>query len=140
MELGYKYEVVVAGILHDLVEDTKCNLNDIEKKFGREVAGLVKANTHEDLNEEYKSRWQKSVEGLIEAGLEAMMIKVVDSWNNLSYYKQIADKSKLKEVIWKHRFLVRSFKPYLADNDFFKKYQEMVEKIKKNGVNLRWSS
>jgi (p)ppGpp synthase/HD superfamily hydrolase len=129
MELKASYEAVVAGALHDLVEDTNCTLEDIEKRFGSKVAELIEANTHQDLNEELKVRWQKSADKLIKAGQEAMMIKLVDSWNNLPYYKQIVDKQKLKEVAWKHRFLVKTFKPYLKNNQLFKNYQKMVEEI-----------
>ena len=33
--------VVAAGLLHDTVEDTRVELEDIEKEFGAEVASLV---------------------------------------------------------------------------------------------------
>jgi guanosine-3',5'-bis(diphosphate) 3'-pyrophosphohydrolase len=40
-ELGAPIPVVVAGLLHDTVEDTAIPLPQIEKEFGREVARLV---------------------------------------------------------------------------------------------------
>ena len=36
--LGMDSESVMAGLLHDVVEDTDCALDEIAKKFGREVA------------------------------------------------------------------------------------------------------
>ena len=34
-------EAITAAILHDVVEDTEASLDQIEEKFGAEVAGLV---------------------------------------------------------------------------------------------------
>jgi (p)ppGpp synthase/HD superfamily hydrolase len=44
-EGGYPDEVVAAGVLHDVVEDTDAELSDLEACFGSRVAELVKAVT-----------------------------------------------------------------------------------------------
>jgi (p)ppGpp synthase/HD superfamily hydrolase len=44
-EGGYPDEVVAAGVLHDVVEDTDAELSDLEARFGSRVAELVKAVT-----------------------------------------------------------------------------------------------
>lgn len=41
MQYGYSQEVVIAGLLHDVVEDTDYTADDIEKHFGRAVRDLV---------------------------------------------------------------------------------------------------
>src|SRR3989339_1117782 len=38
-------ETVIAGLLHDIPEDTEFTLLDIEKNFGKEVADLVEGIT-----------------------------------------------------------------------------------------------
>jgi GTP pyrophosphokinase len=40
--------VIAAGLLHDIVEDTKIKVEDLEHDFGEEIAGLVKAVTKLD--------------------------------------------------------------------------------------------
>src|SRR6185369_3846628 len=40
-EIGMDEKTIVAGVLHDVPEDTECTHEDIEKKFGKEVAYLV---------------------------------------------------------------------------------------------------
>jgi GTP pyrophosphokinase len=40
-ELGLDLETLVAGLLHDVVEDTEVTLEDITREFGQEVAQLV---------------------------------------------------------------------------------------------------
>src|SRR3989338_8551358 len=38
-------ETIIAGLLHDIPEDTEYTLSDIEKNFGSEIAGLVEGIT-----------------------------------------------------------------------------------------------
>jgi (p)ppGpp synthase/HD superfamily hydrolase len=42
-EAGYSDEVVAAGVLHDVIENTPAELDDLEQRFGAEVARLVAA-------------------------------------------------------------------------------------------------
>ena len=36
--IGMDDHTIVAGILHDVVEDTSCTLDDIKKEFGEDIA------------------------------------------------------------------------------------------------------
>jgi (p)ppGpp synthase/HD superfamily hydrolase len=42
-EAGYQDEVVAAGVLHDVLEDTDADHGELEARFGRRVADLVDA-------------------------------------------------------------------------------------------------
>ncbi|MGH2714127.1 MAG: HD domain-containing protein [Thermoleophilaceae bacterium] len=42
-EAGYSDEVVAAGVLHDVLEDTDAEHGELEARFGRRVADLVDA-------------------------------------------------------------------------------------------------
>ncbi len=44
-EAGYADEVVAAGVLHDVLEDTDAEWSDLETRFGGRVAELVQAVT-----------------------------------------------------------------------------------------------
>ncbi|WP_457914852.1 HD domain-containing protein [Candidatus Minimicrobia naudis] len=41
IEWGMDIDTVVAGVLHDTVEDTDATLDELESLFGRDVAFLV---------------------------------------------------------------------------------------------------
>jgi (p)ppGpp synthase/HD superfamily hydrolase len=48
-------EVITAGILHDIVEDTDGTLGEIEKRFGKRVADIVAADSE---NKYFKSNYR----------------------------------------------------------------------------------
>ena len=59
-------EVITAGILHDIVEDTDGTLTEIEERFGRRVAMLVSSETEDVYPDEEKSAtWQRRKEGAL---------------------------------------------------------------------------
>lgn len=45
MNLGMEETVVIAGLLHDVLEDTNVTKEEIEKEFGKDVLSLVEAIT-----------------------------------------------------------------------------------------------
>lgn len=58
-------EIIAAGILHDIIEDTDGTLEEIEKRFGKKVAYLVSSQTEdkkqEDKNLTYQQRKEKAI-------------------------------------------------------------------------------
>ncbi len=57
-------EIITAGILHDIVEDTDGTLEEIEKRFGKRVAFLVSTESEEKYpNESRSSSWKRRKEG-----------------------------------------------------------------------------
>ena len=59
-------DVITAGILHDIVEDTDGTLPEIEKRFGERVARLVSSETEFKYpDKDPKDTWQKRKEDSI---------------------------------------------------------------------------
>ncbi len=65
--LTTKQEVIAAGALHDVVEDTEVEIQEIEKEFGKRVAQLVASET-EDKRKELpaESTWKVRKEEALE--------------------------------------------------------------------------
>ena len=62
-------EVITAGILHDIVEDTDGTLSEIEKRFGKRVADMVSSESEpkypdEDRSISWKRRKQEALRSL----------------------------------------------------------------------------
>jgi len=57
-------EVIIAGFLHDLIEDTDCKIEEIKEEFGEKVATLVEACTFDRNIKIYKERWSKLISNI----------------------------------------------------------------------------
>lgn len=90
--------VVIAGYLHDTVEDTDVTLEDIEREFGSEVRYLVAGNT-EDKDKSWEERKKHTVEALKTAPLSIRALVVADKLDNLSSLAFALD--EVGEDIWK---------------------------------------
>ncbi|HEX8120591.1 MAG TPA: HD domain-containing protein [Solirubrobacteraceae bacterium] len=75
---GYDDEVVAAGLLHDLIEDTDATAAQIEERFGPRVAGLVTALSDDESIEDYGERKAALREQVERAGAEAAAIFAAD--------------------------------------------------------------
>lgn len=80
-------EMICAAYLHDVVEDTPVSLQDIERKFGRKIAGLVEELTDEYEKKNYphlnrKLRKEKEVARQARISPEAKTIKLADVIDN----------------------------------------------------------
>lgn len=80
---GYDDNIIAAGYLHDVVEDTKYTLEDIEKFFGSDVASLVKGNTELDKSLSWEERKQHTIDELKTLPLRNKVIVCADKINNL---------------------------------------------------------
>ncbi|MBC8923586.1 bifunctional (p)ppGpp synthetase/guanosine-3',5'-bis(diphosphate) 3'-pyrophosphohydrolase, partial [Escherichia coli] len=66
---GFREEVVVAGLLHDAVEDTEMTDADIRAAFGAEVADLVASHT-ENKTFSWEERTAHTIEQVRTGNLE----------------------------------------------------------------------
>ena len=82
-EYGYDDEVVSAGYLHDVVEDTKYTIFDIEKEFGKGVADLVKGASEPDKSLSWEERKTHTIEETKDLPLRNKLVICADKINNL---------------------------------------------------------
>ena len=94
---GFCEELVVAGLLHDTVEDTDTTLEQIEREFGAKVSSFVAAHT-EDKTKTWEERKQHTLELVKEASLEVKALIVADKWDNLK--SMSAGYELMGETIW----------------------------------------
>ena len=75
-EYGYDDLVVAAGYLHDVVEDTKYTIDDIETEFGKEVASLVMSASEPDKSLPWEERKQHAIELTKNLPLRNKLVKI----------------------------------------------------------------
>ena len=76
-------EVVVAALLHDLIEDTDCEFDTIAHRFGTRVATLV-SELSGDMRLPKVERRQEVIERIRHASAEAKAIRLADRLDNLT--------------------------------------------------------
>lgn len=82
--MGFSQDVVIAGLFHDLIEDTPLTINDIEKEWGMEVAALVEMVTDISVKEDGNRAKRKELDRahLATASMEGQSIKCADLIDN----------------------------------------------------------
>lgn len=89
-------EVVIAGILHDVVEDTPITIEQVERKFGKTVADMVAGASEPEKtqkDQQWKGSWQERKQHTIdylgnEANLDKLLVSCADKLDNARAIKQ----------------------------------------------------
>ena len=96
-EYGYDDQVVAAGYLHDVVEDTKYTIEDIEKEFGQEIANLVMGASEPDKSLSWEERKKHTIEETKTLPLRNKLIVCADKINNLEDMMVIFERNGKKD-------------------------------------------
>ncbi len=99
-------DVVVAGLLHDILEDVKnYRFDDMVRDFGERVAQIVKGvsedkdpNVESDEKATWKERKSKYLQGLEHDSTEALMVCAADKIHNIQ--SMIDDSALQGESFW----------------------------------------
>jgi (p)ppGpp synthase/HD superfamily hydrolase len=94
---GCSNNVIIAGILHDTLEDTNATQEEIENLFGSDVLSIVRSET-EDKTKSWKERKSHTIEHLKSASLEVKLVCCADKLANLM--DMSFDFSKIGEKLW----------------------------------------
>jgi (p)ppGpp synthase/HD superfamily hydrolase len=75
---GQRPELVTAGLLHDVLEDTEVPAGELAQRFGPEVAGLVQALTQDSSIPGHRERKAALREQVLDAGRDAATVALAD--------------------------------------------------------------
>ncbi len=126
--LGMDSESVMAGLLHDVVEDTDCCIEEIQRTFGKDVALLIDGVT-KLTKIPYSSREEQQAENLrkmlmaMAEDIRVIIIKFADRMHNLStleYMSPQKQRDKAVECLEVYapiadRLGIRTVKEYMED-------------------------
>lgn len=93
-EYGFSKEVIDAGYLHDVVEDTEYTLDDIKMLFGDKIYNLVKNATDEDKNLSWEERKKNKIERIKNLDFESRALICADKISNLEDLRNLFGKEQ----------------------------------------------
>lgn len=131
LELGMDTDTICAALLHDVVEDTECTLEILQKKFGSDVAMLVNGVTKLKKVETFTKDEQKAenIRKILLAmseDIRVIIIKLADRLHNMRTLNYCRDE-KRRNIAHEtmniyapiaHRLGIRSIKDELEDLSF----------------------
>jgi (p)ppGpp synthase/HD superfamily hydrolase len=98
LKAGCTEEVVVAGLLHDTLEDTVTTEQDLQKHFGQKVLEIVKGCSEPDKGASWEERKTHTLEELKLASLPVRQVVCADKLHNLRSIKR--DLELIGEKAW----------------------------------------
>jgi len=136
--------VVIAGILHDTLEDTETTPEEIYKLFGSKVLSIVQSET-ENKSLSWFERKSATISHLRNASVEAKLVCCADKLSNIR--SMYADLHKIgeklwerfnapkKQIKWYYENIVSSISE-ISDTVMYCDLKEMVNDV----FNLDWSA
>ena len=107
-------DLLAAGWLHDIIEDTDTTFDDINSIFGKNVAVLVLSLT-KDKKLSKKELKRQYIEQIKNAPWQAQLIKLCDIASNLKSLKDSNwSKNKIKNQVKEKRYYLDTIKPGLV--------------------------
>jgi len=139
-DLGMTSSTIIAALLHDTVEDTEYNLEQLRIDFGQEVADLVDGVTKLDRVKYGQASAAETVRKMVVAmarDIRVLVIKLVDRQHNmrtLSYLSLEKQEQKARETLeiyapLAHRLGMNTIKWELEDLAFASLYPKMYDEI-----------
>jgi (p)ppGpp synthase/HD superfamily hydrolase len=104
--IGANLPTKIAGILHDIFEDTNCTEDEVREMFGEEVLQIILADsegnktemTREEKSANWMERKQKTVNEMKNLRIESILILFADKLSNLVETNQFCkDKDMFNE-------------------------------------------
>ncbi len=105
--------MLAAALLHDTIEDTATDCDDIIERFGEEVAAWVAALT-KDMRLPHDARERAYAKGLATADWQVKALKLADIYDNLGDCQSFSPRGR-RNTANKTRFYLDAIRPGLSE-------------------------
>ena len=135
---NFSDDVIIAGLLHDTIEDTDMTLDKIESEFGPIVALYVNYCTESNKKDTWKNRKLDYLAKLSEAPIDVLFIVCVDKLTNIkSVFRNaqemgdhIWDKfnAGYEDQKWYYNAILSLLSP-ISDNPLYSEINALVQSV-----------
>lgn len=92
---GCSMEIVVAGLLHDLLEETEISIDYVTERFGTEVSAIVQSCTKDRSITDSQERIEELIGRCIQKGEKALLVKTADILDSYQWYERTNNSGEL---------------------------------------------
>ncbi|HWG86125.1 MAG TPA: HD domain-containing protein [Deinococcales bacterium] len=136
-------DLILAGLLHDTVEDTGARPEEIEARFGPEVRRLVEAVTKRDELPTWLERRVEMLERMERADRDELRLKLADCAVNASAMardlRDIGDalwdrfNATREQTVWYYRSVLERAEPKLGAEPLVRELREALARLEAGG-------
>lgn len=131
--------VVAAGLLHDLIEDTKTEPQEILTRFGPDVLRLVLAVSEKNRDQTWEQRKQMTLEHISSLQFDEVALLVADKLHNLRSIRYDLEmegmtvwqrfKRPMRDQSWYYHQLLHAFEPFRSSTDLIGLYEQELHSL-----------
>jgi len=147
-EPGVCEDVIVAGILHDILEDTHYTAQQLEQDFGPAVLNLVlfasepekgPGMTRQEKTQTWRARKMHTIEACATASCDQLLVLIADKLSNLASLQEelslrgdaiwTSFNASKEDIAWYHRALRLAVAEKLQDTRLLGLYTRLVDEV-----------
>ena len=130
-------EVIIAGILHDTIEDTETTREEIKQLFGEKILSIVQSET-EDKSLDWFERKSITIKNLPSASIEEKLVLCADKLSNIRFIysdlKTIGEKvwerfnAPKNKIEWYYKNILRELSE-ISELDMYDNLSELIDDV-----------
>lgn len=95
-EREYPQDIVIAGVLHDILEDSEITEQKLREEFGENITRLVRASTKNDAIPDKKEQTRELIQRCAKNGEAALIVKAADILDSFKWYTSQNNEEELR--------------------------------------------
>lgn len=130
-QLGYDKDIVIAAVLHDLIEDTDVTYEQLKRDFSERIADIVQAVSFNPQIDDYLKQTKDIFDKCIGFGIEAVVIKCSDLIQNIDFVQFVDDEQKRNKLLEKYKIFIEMTYNIIGSTRLYKILREKYTNISK---------
>lgn len=126
-ERNYSEDIILAGVLHDILEDTEITQEELRAEFGDTVTKLVQASTKDD-SVAKEEKTEELIKRCVSNGQDALIVKAGDILDSFKWYNSQNNKGEI-EYCMKNANAIFTHKPTDFNDPIFTELETWQRKF-----------
>ena len=129
-EFNYSEDIVIAGALHDLIEDTDASYEDICNTYGEKIAKIVEAVSFNPKIKDKVVQARMMYEKCLENGYEALIVKCADLLDNINFVNLVDDCAIREQLFKKYELFLSMSNSIIGSEEIYHMLSERLNNVR----------